>query len=50
MFSGLIREIGKIASLRGNRLEVFCEYQPCIGDSVAVNGVCLTAIESPMQG
>ena len=50
MFSGLIREIGKIASLRGNRLSVLCEYEPRIGDSIAVNGVCLTAIESSKKG
>lgn len=50
MFSGLIREIGTIAHLRGNRLEVHCAYQPHIGDSIAVNGVCLTAIESSSKG
>lgn len=50
MFSGLIREIGKISSLVGNRLEVLCAYQPRIGDSIAVNGVCLTAIESSPRG
>lgn len=50
MFSGLIREIGTIVGLQGNRLSVRCTYQPHIGDSVAVNGVCLTAIQSHTQG
>ena len=50
MFSGLIREIGTIVSLQDNRLSVRCTYQPRIWDSVAVNGVCLTAIQSHAQG
>ncbi len=45
MFTGIIQSLGKVVSLRGGRLEierpaVWTRLQP--GESVAVNGVCLT--------
>ena len=43
MFNGLIREIGKIKSFSNNKLNVIAKYKPQIGDSIAINGVCLTA-------
>jgi len=43
MFNGLIREIGKIKSFNNNKLRVISKYKPKIGDSIAINGVCLTA-------
>ena len=43
MFNGLIREIGKIKSFSRNKLKVTSKYIPEIGDSIAINGVCLTA-------
>ena len=47
MFTGLVQTTGTIASLEGGRLSV--RMQPPVelaeGDSVAVNGVCLTATE-----
>jgi riboflavin synthase len=50
MFTGLIEEIGKIGSLKpipgGKRLEILCNdilQDIKVNDSVAVNGVCLTA-------
>ena len=42
MFNGLIREIGKIKSFSNNKLKIISKLKPEIGDSVAVNGVCLT--------
>jgi riboflavin synthase len=43
MFSGLIQHKGKVQLNRGNRLEVEIRgYNPKVGDSVAVNGICLT--------
>ena len=53
MFTGLIRELGKVVSLApmagGMRLEVTMETKgegsPTVGDSVAVNGACLTIVE-----
>ncbi|MCE3036617.1 riboflavin synthase [Helicobacter sp. faydin-H20] len=44
MFSGLIREIAKVKKLKNNILELEASYEPEIGDSIAVNGVCLTVI------
>jgi len=43
MFNGLIREIAKVKSFSNNQLLLHSKYIPNIGDSVAVNGVCLTA-------
>lgn len=45
MFTGLIREFGRVRALRGERLEIEALYRPAIGDSVAVNGACLTVVE-----
>ena len=45
MFNGLIREIAKVKSFNNNILTLKSKYIPSIGDSIAVNGVCLTAIE-----
>ena len=43
MFNGLIRELAKVKSFNNNILTLKSKYIPKIGDSVAVNGVCLTA-------
>jgi len=43
VFNGLIREIGKIKSFNAGKLRVSSKYIPQIGDSIAINGVCLTA-------
>ena len=43
MFNGLIRELAKVKSFNNNVLTLQSKYIPKIGDSVAVNGVCLTA-------
>ena len=43
MFNGLIRETAKIRSFANNKLRVTAKYKPEIGDSIAINGVCLTA-------
>jgi len=45
MFTGLIREIAKVESFINNKLKVISKYHPKIGDSIAINGVCLTVIE-----
>ena len=42
MFNGLIREIGKIKSFSNNKLRIISKLKPKIGDSIAINGVCLT--------
>jgi len=43
MFNGLIRETAKIKSFSNNKLRLLSKYRPQIGDSIAINGVCLTA-------
>lgn len=45
MFTGLIREIAKVESFSNNILTLKAEYIPKIGDSIAVNGACLTVIK-----
>lgn len=56
MFTGLVEEMGRIAAVEeveggGSRLVIECSFgdQLAQGDSVAVNGVCLTAM-SPGAG
>jgi riboflavin synthase len=57
MFTGIIEEVGRLRSLRrsseGAELDVSCrrvreDLRP--GDSVAVNGVCLTAVRADGEG
>jgi riboflavin synthase len=49
MFTGIVREVGKVASFDGSRLVVAATETPtaaAVGDSVAVAGVCLTVVEA----
>jgi riboflavin synthase len=56
MFTGLIQDIGKVETLDsgpdGARLQIATKLGPEIGlgDSVAVNGVCLTATKADATG
>jgi riboflavin synthase len=52
MFTGIIEEVGELLNLEGRsagaRLSIVCEStlrDLSIGDSIAVNGACLTAVE-----
>lgn len=45
MFNGLIREIADVVSYAQNVLRLRAKFRPKIGDSVAVNGACLSVIE-----
>lgn len=45
MFTGLIREMGKVLSFQNNFLTLKAQYKPKIGDSIAVNGACLTVVK-----
>ena len=45
MFNGLIRELAEVKSFNNNILTIKAKYRPKIGDSIAINGACLTAIE-----
>jgi riboflavin synthase len=42
MFTGVIRECAKVLSYKENTLSLSAEYRPNVGDSVSVNGACLT--------
>lgn len=44
MFTGLIREMAEVLSLQNSFLTLKAIYKPKIGDSVAVNGACLTVV------
>ena len=44
MFTGLIREFAHVVRYENNILTLRAKYVPSIGDSIAVNGVCLTVI------
>jgi riboflavin synthase len=46
MFTGLVREVGKVASFEDGRLVVEADTAAELGDSVAIAGVCLTVVES----
>lgn len=46
MFSGLIREFGEVISFSNNILKIKSKLNPNIGDSIAVNGACLTVIKT----
>lgn len=45
MFNGLIREIAGVVSYLQNELRLKASYRPNLGDSVAVNGACLSVIK-----
>jgi riboflavin synthase alpha subunit len=46
MFTGLVRERARVASFDGGRLIVESGFVAGVGDSVAVDGVCLTVVEA----
>lgn len=58
MFTGLVQSLGTLRSLGADRLEITCSprtsglilHDLAIGDSVAVDGVCLTVVEILPQG
>lgn len=45
MFTGLIREMAKVVSFKNNFLTLKAKYHPEIGDSIAINGACLTVVK-----
>lgn len=58
MFTGLIQALGAIKPAGTDQLEVLCASADCgailqdlaLGDSVAVDGICLTVVETLSQG
>jgi len=50
MFTGLIREIAEVKSYKNNILSIKSKHKANLGDSIAVNGVCLTVIKVNSDG
>ena len=46
MFTGLIREMANVVSFNNNILTLSANYSPKIGDSIAINGACLTVVNT----
>ena len=46
MFTGIVRERARVASYDDGRLVVETTLAPQVGDSVAVDGVCLTVVDA----
>ncbi|MBU1667760.1 riboflavin synthase [bacterium] len=50
MFTGLIREIATVKNYSNNILTIQSKHKAKLGDSIAINGVCLTVIEVHSDG
>jgi len=50
MFTGLIREIATVKSFTNNILSIKSSHKAKLGDSIAVNGACLTVIKLNNDG
>jgi riboflavin synthase len=50
MFTGLIREIATVKNYRNNILTIQSTHKAKLGDSIAINGVCLTVIKVHSDG
>jgi len=44
MFTGLIREVGRVVSFEDGRLTIASAQEAELGDSIAIDGVCLTVV------
>ena len=50
MFTGLIREIATVKSFVGSTLCIKAQLKAKIGDSIAINGACLTVVQVSGDG
>ncbi len=50
MFTGLIREIATVKNYSNNILTIQATHKAGIGDSIAINGICLTVIKVNADG
>src|SRR5437879_3385741 len=50
MFTGIIQAVGTVASRGSHRLEISARLRGKPGDSVAVNGACLTIVKASARG
>ncbi len=45
MFTGLIREMATVKSFSGNELSIRATHKAKLGDSIAINGACLSVVK-----
>ena len=50
MFTGLIREIATVKSFVGSTLTIKSKHKASLGDSIAINGACLTVVKVTHDG
>jgi len=50
LFTGLIREVASVKSFVGSTLSIKSKYKANIGDSIAINGACLTVVKVDTDG
>lgn len=50
MFTGLIRELATVKNFAQNRLSLKAAYKPKLGDSIAINGTCLSVVTLEHDG
>lgn len=50
MFNGLIKDFGKIVANDGKKLQIASSLKVGLGDSVAVNGACLSVVKYDNKG
>ncbi|MFA6189401.1 MAG: riboflavin synthase [Sulfuricurvum sp.] len=50
MFTGLIREMATVKNYSGNRLSLKADHQAKLGDSIAINGTCLSVVSIESDG
>jgi len=50
LFTGLIREVATVKSFAGSKLTIKSKHKAALGDSIAINGACLTVIEVTNDG
>jgi riboflavin synthase len=46
VFTGIVRERARVVSFEGGRLVVASGLTPAVGDSIAVDGACLTVVDA----
>lgn len=50
MFTGLIREMASVKNFDGSRLSLKASHRPKLGDSIAINGTCLSVVTIEHDG
>jgi riboflavin synthase len=45
VFTGLVREVGRVVSVDAGRLRIEAALSAAVGDSVSINGCCLTVVD-----